>query len=48
MDNISGYDRWKEATPEEADPVEYCVQCGEPLNEEYALYTIDGGYAAIA
>lgn len=27
----------------ETDPVEYCTQCGEPLSEDDALYTVDGG-----
>ena len=28
---------------EEADSVEYCAQCGEPLSEDDVLHTVGGG-----
>lgn len=43
MESIPGYDRWKTTPPEEQEPVAYCSQCGDPLYEGDALYTVDGG-----
>lgn len=43
METISGYDIWKTTPPEDPEPVDYCNQCGVPLYEGDAFYTIDGG-----
>lgn len=43
METISGYDIWKTTPPEDPEPVDYCHQCGVPLYEGDAFYTIDGG-----
>lgn len=40
---IPGYDEWKTAPPEEPEPETYCAECGAPLYEGDALYTINGG-----
>lgn len=40
---IPGYDEWKTTPPEEPEPETYCTECGAPLYEGDALYTIDGG-----
>ena len=43
MEHIPGYDEWKTSATEEQEPVAYCNQCGDPLYEGDALYTVDGG-----
>lgn len=40
---IPGYDEWKTTPPQEPEPETYCAECGAPLYEGDALYTIDGG-----
>ncbi len=40
---IPGYDEWKTTPPDDPEPVAYCAQCGDPIYEGDALYTIDGG-----
>lgn len=43
MECIPGYDKWKTIPPDDLQPVTHCNQCGVPLYEGDALYTVDGG-----
>lgn len=43
MEHIPGYDAWKTTPPDDLEPDTYCNQCGKPIFDGDALYTIDGG-----